>query len=143
MGDICFSNIVLRILVPFAQIGEAGLAQHVGNYKNTVYDLKGVLGGSWSDQEFSADVRQLAYKVLRSDDDRVLVFFKNAKFYFYSKNYKYRISLNVFFLLLALFFIFFFQIEVQYGNETITMSPEQVTGALFTQLKLLAELGLL
>jgi molecular chaperone DnaK (HSP70) len=56
-----------------SQVGEAGLAQSVGNFKNTAYDLKRVLGKSWGDQEFEQDVAQLAYKVSKGDQGQTQV----------------------------------------------------------------------
>jgi molecular chaperone DnaK (HSP70) len=55
------------------QVGEAGLAQSVGNFKNTAYDLKRVLGKSWGDQDFEQDVSQLAYKVSKGDQGQTQV----------------------------------------------------------------------
>lgn len=84
------------------QVGEAGLAQSIGNFKNTAYDLKRILGRTWGDAEFEKDVSDLAYKVIRGDADQVLL-------------------------------------QVNYNGEALQLSPEQVTGALFTHLKQLAE----
>ena len=84
------------------QLGEAGLAQHVGNWKNTVVDLKRVVGGSWTDAEFVEDVKRLPFKVEQEGNDGVVI-------------------------------------EVMYGGEKVRLSPEQVTGAMFTHLKVLAE----
>lgn len=64
-------HVVVVLLV--LQVGEAGLAQSVGNFKNTAYDLKLLLGKTWGDQEFEQTVSQLAYKVSKGDEGQVLV----------------------------------------------------------------------
>jgi molecular chaperone DnaK (HSP70) len=83
------------------QIGEAGLAQHVTNYKNTITEVKRLLGRSWADEEFKADVAQLPFKVV-ADGEKVVV-------------------------------------DVAYNNDRVQLSPEQITAALLTHLKSLAE----
>jgi len=84
------------------QIGEAGLAQSVGNFKNSAYDVKRLLGRSWGDQEFEKDVSELAYKVVKNDENQVVI-------------------------------------DVSYNGERVQFTIEQVTAALFTHLKQLAE----
>lgn len=57
------------------QLGEAGLAQHVGNYQNTVVNLKRIIGRNFSDQEFQQELKdkEFPFKVLAADQDKVLI----------------------------------------------------------------------
>jgi molecular chaperone DnaK (HSP70) len=73
----------------------------VRNSQNTVTEVKRLLGRSWQDAEFLADVAKLPYKIV-ADGERVVV-------------------------------------DVAYNSERVQLSPEQITAALLTHLKLLAE----
>src|SRR5579872_5888014 len=54
-------------------IGDAAKKNSGQNPKNTVYDVKRLMGNKFSDQCVQADLKHLSYTIIRSEDDKPLI----------------------------------------------------------------------
>lgn len=52
-------------------LGEAAVTQHLRNIKNTITNIKRLLGRKWSEKEVQEEIARLPFKVVQLPDDEI------------------------------------------------------------------------